>query len=49
LSDTFDVFPAIAGSDSHVIDDIGLFFMEDINEEINDFSSLKNFFGKNKQ
>ena len=49
LSDTFDVFPAIAGSDSHVIDDIGLFFMEDINEEINDFSSLKNFFKKNKQ
>ncbi len=49
LSNTWDGFPVIAGSDSHTIDEIGLFFMEDINEEINDFSSLKNFFGKNKQ
>ncbi len=34
LSDTLDGFPVIAGSDSHAVDDIGLFFMEDINDEI---------------
>ena len=49
LSGTLDGFPVIAGSDSHDIDDIGLFFMEDINDEIRDFTSLKDFFGKNKQ
>ncbi|MDO9465118.1 MAG: hypothetical protein Q7J67_07475 [bacterium] len=49
LTDVWEGFPVIAGSDSHAIDDIGLFFMEDINEEISDFSSLKDFFGENKQ
>ncbi len=34
LADVWEEFPVIAGSDSHVIDGIGLFFMEDINEEI---------------
>ena len=43
LSNTWDGFPVIAGSDSHVIEDIGLFFMEDINDEIRDFTSLKGF------
>ncbi|MCK4400981.1 PHP domain-containing protein [bacterium] len=49
LADAWEGFPVIAGSDSHAIDDIGLFFMEDINEEIRDFTSLKDFFEKNKQ
>ncbi len=49
LSDTLDGFPVTAGSDSHAIDDIGLFFMEDINDEIRGFTSLKDFFGKHKQ
>ncbi len=49
LSDTQDGFPVLSGSDSHAIDDIGLFFMEDINDEIRDFTSLKDFFEKNKQ
>ena len=46
LSDTWCEFPVIAGSDSHGIEDTGLFFMEDINEEIKDFSSLKDFLKK---
>jgi len=49
LSNTWDGFPVIAGSDSHTIDEIGLFFMEDTNEEIRDFLSLKSFLKRSKQ
>ena len=43
LGDKWDRFPVISGSDSHNLKNIGLFFMEDINEEIKDFYTLKNF------
>ncbi|MCK4241552.1 MAG: hypothetical protein KAX30_08005, partial [Candidatus Atribacteria bacterium] len=49
LGDTWDGFPVIAGSDSHGVEDIGLFFMEDNQEEIKNFLSLKNFLKRNKQ
>ena len=49
LGDTSDGFPVIAGSDSHRVEDIGLFFMEDNQEEIKDFISLKDFLKRNKQ
>jgi len=49
LGDTWNGFPVIAGSDSHVVEDIGLFFMEDKQEEIKNFISLKNFLKRSKK
>ena len=49
LGNTWDGFPVIAGSDSHGVEDIGLFFMEDNREEIKNFISLKDFFKRSKQ
>lgn len=49
LGDTWDGFPVIAGSDSHGVEDIGLFFMENSQEEIKDFVSLKDFLRRSKQ
>ncbi len=49
LGDTWDGFPVIAGSDSHGVEDIGLFFMEDSQEEIKDFISLKDFLRRSRQ
>jgi len=49
LGDTWDGFPVIAGSDSHGVEDVGLFFMEDNQEEIKNFISLKDFFKRSKQ
>jgi len=49
LGNTWSGFPVIAGSDSHGVDDIGLFFMEDNQEEIMDFISLKDFLRRSKQ
>ncbi|HER24190.1 MAG TPA: hypothetical protein ENO17_03955 [Candidatus Atribacteria bacterium] len=46
LGSVLSGFPIIAGSDSHGIEDIGLFYMEDKQEKIRDFISLKNFFKK---
>ncbi|HBY56812.1 MAG TPA: hypothetical protein DEG96_02970 [Candidatus Atribacteria bacterium] len=43
LGDKLEGFPVISGSDSHNIEDIGLFFIEDTNEEIKDFFTLSNF------
>ncbi len=43
LGDKLEGFPVISGSDSHNIEDIGLFFIEDTNEEIKDFFTLNNF------
>jgi predicted metal-dependent phosphoesterase TrpH len=41
-------FPVIAGSDSHGVEDIGLFYMEDNQEEIKNFISLKKFLRRSK-
>lgn len=49
LGNTWDGFPVIAGSDSHGAEDIGLFFMEDNQEEIMDFISLGDFLRRSKQ
>ena len=49
LGDTWDGFPMIAGSDSHGIEDIGLFFIEDNQDEIKNFISLKDFLTRSKQ
>jgi len=49
LGSVFKAFPVFAGSDSHVIEDIGLFFLEDRKEGIEDFFSLKKFFKRNRQ
>lgn len=49
LGNTWSGFPVIAGSDSHGVEDIGLFFMEDNQEEIKNFISLKDFLRKSKQ
>jgi PHP family Zn ribbon phosphoesterase len=49
LGDTWNSFPVIAGSDSHGIEDIGLFFMEDKQEEIKNFISLKDFLRRSQQ
>lgn len=49
LGDTWDGFPVIAGSDSHSVEDIGLFSMEDNKEEIKDFLSLRDFLKRSKQ
>jgi len=49
LGDTWDGFPVIAGSDSHGVEDIGLFFMEDNQEEIKNFITLKDFLKRSKQ
>jgi len=49
LGNTWSGFPVIAGSDSHGVDDIGLFFMEDNQEEIKDFISFRDFLRKSKQ
>ncbi len=49
LGNTWIGFPVIAGSDSHGVEDIGLFFMEDNQEEIKNFISLKDFLKRNKQ
>jgi len=49
LGDTWDGFPVIAGSDSHGVEDIGLFFIEDNQEEIKNFISLKDFLKRSKQ
>ena len=49
LGDTWDGFPVIAGSDSHRVEDIGLFFMEDKQDEITNFISLKDFLRRSKQ
>jgi len=47
--DRFSLFPVIAGSDSHGVEDIGLFFIEDNQEEIKNFTSLKDFLRRSKQ
>jgi len=49
LGDTWDGFPVIAGSDSHCVEDIGLFLLEDNQEEIRNFISLKDFLRRSKQ
>ena len=49
LGNTWIGFPVIAGSDSHGVEDIGLFFMEDNQEEIKNFIFLKDFLKRNKQ
>ena len=49
LGNTWSDFPVIAGSDSHGVEDIGLFFMEDKQEEIKNFISLKDFLKRSKQ
>jgi predicted metal-dependent phosphoesterase TrpH len=49
LGDTWNGFPVIAGSDSHGVEDIGLFFMEDKQEEIKNFLSLKDFLKRSKK
>jgi len=49
LGDTWRGFPVVAGSDSHGVEDIGLFFMEDNQEEIKNFISLKDFLRRSKQ
>jgi len=49
LGNTWNDFPVIAGSDSHGVEDIGLFFMEDKQEEIKNFISLKDFLKRSKQ
>ncbi|MCJ7656914.1 MAG: histidinol-phosphatase [Candidatus Atribacteria bacterium] len=49
LGNTWSSFPVIAGSDSHGVEDIGLFFMEDNQEEIKNFISLKDFLRRSKQ
>lgn len=48
LGYTWSSFPVIAGSDSHGVEDIGLFFMEDNQEEIKNFISLKKFLRRSK-
>ena len=49
LGNTWSDFPVIAGSDSHGAEDIGLFFMEDKQDEIKNFISLKDFLKRSKQ
>ena len=49
LGNTWSGFPVIAGSDSHCVEDIGLFFMEDNQEGIKNFISLKDFLRRSKQ
>lgn len=49
LGNTWSGFSVIAGSDSHGFEDIGLFFMEDNQEEIRNFISLKDFLRRSKQ
>ncbi|HAJ32010.1 MAG TPA: histidinol-phosphatase [Candidatus Atribacteria bacterium] len=49
LGDTWDGFPVIAGSDSHGVEDIGLFFIEDNQGEIKNFLFLKDFLKRSKQ
>ena len=49
LGNTWSDFPVIAGSDSHGVEDIGLFFMEDKQDEIKNFISLKDFLKRSKQ
>jgi len=49
LGNTWSDFPVIAGSDSHGVEDIGLFFMEDKQEEIKNFLSLKDFLKRSKK
>lgn len=48
LGSVCDGFPVIAGSDSHTIEDVGLFVLEDSKEKIKDFFSLKNFLRRNR-
>jgi len=43
LGDTWEGFPVISGSDSHSLEDIGLFYLEDRQDRIRDFSTLGNF------
>lgn len=43
LGDTLEGFPVISGSDSHSLEDIGLFYLEDRQGRIKDFSALGNF------
>ena len=49
LGNSWSGFPVIAGSDSHGVEDIGFFFMEDNQEEIKNFISLKDFLRRSKQ
>ena len=49
LGNFWSGFPVIAGSDSHGVEDIGLFFMEDNQDEIKNFISLKDFLTRSKQ
>ena len=49
LGNIWDGFPVIAGSDSHGVEDIGLFFMEDNREEIKNSISLKDFLRRSQQ
>ena len=49
LGNTWSSFPVITGSDSHGVEDIGFFFMEDNQENIMNFISLKDFLRRSKQ
>ncbi len=49
LGNFWSGFPVIAGSDSHGVEDIGLFYMEDNQEEIKNFISLKDFLKRSKK
>jgi len=49
LGDNWEGFPVISGSDSHNLEDIGFFYMEDIQEEIRDFFTLNNFLKHTKK
>lgn len=48
LGNIWSGFPVIAGSDSHGVEDIGLFFMGNKQEEIKDFIFLKDFLRRSK-
>ena len=49
LGDKLEGFPVISGSDSHSIEDIGLFYIEDTNEEVKDFFTLNDFLKSTKR
>jgi len=43
LGDTLEGFPVTSGSDSHCLEDIGLFYIEDTQDRIKDFLTFSNF------
>lgn len=48
IGDLLEGFPVISGSDSHFLDDIGKFFIEIKDDNINNFPSLERFLRKLK-